>query len=368
MNDINFVEVDSEKITRDLINHFEEYTGESLPIGDARRQFLQGMAYVIVMLFNSIDITGKGNLLRYATGAALDALGELFGVKRLDAEPSTVTLKFTLSNAQATSVTIPQGTRATADGKIFFATNQDLEIPSGGTNGTVTATATVAGEIGNGFVAGQITSIVDGVAYVGAVINTTDSANGRDIESDDDLRERIRIAPFSFSTAGAEEAYKYLALSSNVNIGDVQAFSESAGTVNITVVKKDGTLPEVGDEILTDVENACNAKTARPLTDNVIVSPATPILDMISIEYYISAEDSARADSIQEAVNNAVAEYKLWQTTKIGRDINPDRLRKLVLNAGADSVTINTPTAQAINDGEVAQFSTVDIAYKGLKE
>lgn len=368
LNDLNFVEINSEKITNDLINFYEEYTGESLPTGSEKRIFLQGISYVIVGILNNINATGKRNLLRYADGIFLRALGELLGVEELTPEAAKTTLQFTLSNAQVADIVIPQGTRVTADGSIFFATDEELTIKSGVLNGTITATATVTGTQGNGFVIGQINKIVDGVPYVASVTNTTESADGRDLETDNEYRERTRLAPHAFSTAGAENAYKYLAYSANINVGDVGVHNPSDGVVQIAIVKKDGTIPETGDEILTDVENACTPKTARPLTDKVVVLGAAPVEDNIEIKYFIHSEDSADVTKIQEAVTKAVAEYKLWQTTKIGRDINPDRLKKLVLNAGADSVEIIAPVATEILDGEVAQFGNVTITYGGMIE
>lgn len=367
MSDFNFVEVNGEQIEKDIINYYESYTDDTLPVGDARRQFLQGFAYVLTVAMNNINTTGKENLLRHSHGETLDEIGQLLGVTRLEAEASTVTLQFTLSSAQPTEIEIPQGTRATADGNIFFATDEALIIPSGSVIGEVTATATVIGEIGNGFIEGQISKLVDGVPYVGAVINTTTSTDGRDIETDDNLKERIRIAPFSFSTAGAKEAYNYLALTANPNVGDVETFRTDAGSVTVAIVKKDGTLPETGDDVLVDVENAVNDKTARPLTDNVTVAAATPVNDTINVKYYISSEDSAVAAEIQADVENAVNEFALWQTTKIGRDINPDRLRKLMYNSGAYVVEITAPTAQAVNNGEVAQFTNITVNYGGIK-
>lgn len=368
LSDFNFVKVDGQQIQKDIINFFESYTGETLSVGDARRQFLQGVAYVIAIVMSSINITGKENLLQYSYGKRLDELGQLLGVTRLEAEASKVTLQFTLSNAQPTEIEIPQGTRATADGNIFFTTDEALIIPSGSIKGEVTATATVTGEIGNGYIEGQISKIVDGVPYVGAVINTTTSTDGRDEETDEDLKERIRIAPFSFSTAGAKEAYNYLALTANPNVGDVETFRTDAGSVTVAIVKKDGTLPETDDEVLTDVANAVNDKTARPLTDNVTVTAATPVNDTINVTFYVGKEDSAVASEIQADVTNAVNEFALWQTTKIGRDINPDRLRKLMYNAGAYVVEITTPTAQAVNNGEVAQFTDIKVNYGGIKD
>lgn len=355
----------SEDIMQNLISNFEEYTGETLTTGNEKRQFLQGFAYVLAVVLNNINETAKQNLLRYAIGEPLAGLGDLFGVVALEAEPATVTLQFTLSSAQAASVTIPKGTRATADGNIFFATDEDLTIVSGENIGTVTATATVAGAIGNGFVKGQITNIVDGVPYVGSVTNTTESKYGRDAETDEEMRERMRLAPFSYSTAGAEEAYRYFALSANVNIGDVQPYRTSAGCVTIALVNKDGTLPDADGDIVNDVKNACSAKNVRPLTDNLTVQPATAIESSIDVSYYISTENNAKVTEIKEAVEAAVEEYRLWQTTKIGRDIDPDKLKTRMYNAGAEKVVITSPIETTVNDGEVAQFKTVNVKYNG---
>ena len=358
----------SEEILQNMITNFENYTGETLTVGNEKRHFLQGFSYVLAVVLNNIEETAKQNLLKYSIGEALASLGELMGVERLEAEPSTVTLKFSLSSVQPLDVTIPKGTRATADGTIFFATDEDLTILSGEEYGTVTATATVSGESGNGFVAGQIVNIVDGVPYVGGVTNTTTSINGRDVETDEDMKKRIRLAPFSFSTAGAEEAYRYLALSANANVGDVQAYRTEAGCVTVAVVKTDGTLPDADGEIITDVINACSAKNKRPLTDNLTVKPATEVKSSIDVTYYISKENNTKNAEIQVAVTEAVETYKLWQTTKIGRNINPDKLRVLMLNAGAEKITITAPTETIVSDGEVAQFTSVNVVYGGEVE
>ena len=368
LSDFNFINVDSKEIENKAITYYEKYTGESLPVGDAKRHILQAVAYIAVVMANNINTTGKLNLLKYTYGTALDELGDLLSVKRLDEEYATTTLKFTLSNAQQTDIVIPKGTRVTAEGKIFFSTDEDLIITSGATSGTVTASATVAGEIGNGFVEGQITKIVDGVPYVYSVTNMTESTDGRDVETDAEYKERIRLAPFSYSTAGAKEAYNYLALSANPNVGDVDTFRTDAGSVTVAIVKTDGTLPGTDDDVLIDVKNAVNEKTARPLTDNVTVVAAKAVNDTINVTYYINKENSATVDTIRAEIENAVDVYALWQTTKIGRDINPDRLRKEMYNAGAYKVEITAPTEKTVNDGEVAQFTDIKITYGGLKD
>jgi phage-related baseplate assembly protein len=368
LSDINFVNVDAQQITSELINDFENYTGEVLYAGDARRIFLQSFGYVFVNLINSINTTGRSNLLRYSFNDTLDALGELYGTPRLTAQKAATVIRFNLSEAQPDNITIPAGTRITPDGNLFFATDTVLIIPAGSTYADVTAIATISGENYNGFTPGQINKLVDGNAYVGSVANTTTSTGGTDIEADDAYRERLRASPYSFSTAGPLQAYEYWARNASPDVGDVSVTSPDAGNITIYVLKKDGVIPVTGDAVLDSVNSACNDKSRRPLTDNVTVLPASAKNTTISVEYYISPDNSVNATMIEAAVTNAVNDYKAWQTTKIGRTINPDELRKLMLNAGASRVDIITPERAAVLINEVAQITTPTITYKGLGE
>ncbi|QNU67270.1 baseplate J/gp47 family protein [Ruminiclostridium herbifermentans] len=368
MSEINFVNIDAEQITSELINDFENYTGEILYAGDARRLFLQGFAYVFVNLLNSINTTGRSNLLRYAYGDTLDALGELYGTPRMEAQKAKVTIRFTLSQAQPGVVTIPAGTRVTPDGNIFFATDTVLTIAGGSTYGEVTATATSPGIEYNGFAAGQINKLVDCNPYVSSVVNIDMSSGGTDIERDDAYRERLRAAPYSYSTAGPTQAYEYWARNASPDVGDVLVTSPSAGNITIYVLKQDGAIPELEDTIIAAVNNEVNDKSRRPMTDYVTVVPATPVNTTIEVEYYISPDNAFNAASIQSAVASSVNKYRVWQTGKIGRAINPDELRKHMLNAGASRVDITSPTRVTMSVGEVAQITSASVTYKGIGE
>ena len=368
MSDINFVTVDAEQITSELINDFESYTGETLHPGDARRLFLQGFAYVLVNLINNINTTGRSNLLRYAYGSTLDALGELYGVVRLAAQSAKTTVRFTLSEAQPGAITIPAGTRVTPDGKLFYSTDSVLTIAAGSTTGDVSATALEAGTSGNGYTAGQVNKLVDGNAYVASIANTTTTSGGADAESDDDYRERLRKAPYSYSTAGPIQAYEYWAKNANSDVGDVYINSSSAGNITIYVLKSGGVIPASDDAVIATVLAACSDSSRRPLTDNVSVVPATASNTTIDMEYYISPDNSANSAAIQSAVAAAVDAYKAWQTAVIGRTINPDELRKLVLNAGASRVDITAPARATLTTGQVAQFTATSVLYEGLGE
>lgn len=365
-----FVETDVEETVKELLSDFEAETGTVLAASDQRRIFLMGFAYALAVFRNDLEETGKLNLLRYSSGEALDAMGELIGVSRNAKSGAGCILQFTLSAVQASAVYIPAGTRATPDGNLFFATDKALVIAAGEQTGTVEVTCTTEGEAGNGYVPGQIDTLVDGVTYVSAVTNTTESSGGADEEEDDALRERIREAPFSFSTCGPTGAYEYWARSASTDVGDVAVDSPSPGTVRIAVIKTGGVIPETTDAVLTAVSDVCTASDKRPLTDNVSVVPATAVATSIALTYYVSKDDTGQLSAIQEAVSAAVEEYKAWQTTSIGKDINPDRLHKMVMDAGASRCTITAPVYTEVASPEVAQFTAAadSVTFGGMSE
>lgn len=359
--EIEFVETDAELIMSDLLSDFEEYLGETLAKGDERRIFLNGFGYTLADQLIHINETGRGNLLRYAEGNELDALGELFHNTRLEAEFATTTIRFTLSSPQSTSVTVPKGTRVTPDGEVFFATDSLITFNSGETEKVVTATATVAGTSHNDFMVGEIDKLVDTYAYIASVSNTTVSGGGSDIETDEEYRERLRESPFALSVAGPANAYRAIALASSSDVMDARAYSPSAGVVEIAVVKDGAEIPTEDDEILSIILEACSAKTARPLTDNVRVIPASAVNINITATYYVANGDTSKI----EAIEAAVEEYKTWQTEKIQRDINPGKLNSLMQAAGAGWVDITEPKYQALAQNEIAQIGTVTVNYGG---
>ena len=356
---IKFVECDSEKVISELVAQFEEALGETLQPSDERRIFLNQLAQVIVGIKASINDTGNQVLLRTARGEALDAIGEMFGVERLPAAAAKCTLEFTLSSKQSASVTIPLGTRVTTDGNTYFVTEKTLVIAAGSTTGQVDAVALETGAKYNGFVAEQIKYIVDNVPYLKGVKNINETSGGSDGETDDNYRERIRLVHESFSTAGCADGYIYWAKTAGA--GDVTVNSPSAGEVNVYVLKTDGTIPTANDPLISDVLEVVSAKDKRPLTDRVMVLPPNEVKYIVDITYHISADDEKNLLNIEASVSAAVDEYIKWQSEKIGRDINPDKLRKLVLNAGASRVEITTPVYTELDQTQIASLESKSV-------
>lgn len=372
--DISFIDNKTIEDVRDeMVADYEEYmtkaTGQTvtLPRSSPHRGVLYAAALQIYQAFQYIDRAGKQSLLKYSYSDFLDNLGLLKGVTRSPATAAVTTLRFTVSAVRQVATAIPKGTRVSAGGSVYFATDEYAEIPAGGSTVDVPATCTDTGTEGNDLAAGDLTTMVDPLPYMASVTNTTATEGGADVESDDDLAERIYLAPGAYSTAGPEDGYLFHAKQFNPSIGDVVATSnQAAGTVDIVFIMSDGKTP--GTEMINGLKEYLNGKTRRPMTDLVNVSAPAEVTYTVDLTYYINRSDSARAVAIQEAVQTAVADYLTWQRT-IGRDINPSKLVALVMAAGAKRVTVTAPTYTTVDAIKVSALSgSPTISYGGLED
>ena len=70
---------------------------------------------------------------------------------------------------------------------------------------------------------------------------------------------------------------------------------------------------------------------------------------------------------IQKAVGEAIENYKVWQTDKIGRDINPDEITARLMAAGVKRAVITEPVFKELEDWQIASLGTVTVNYGGLE-
>ena len=224
---------------------------------------------------------------------------------------------------------------------LYFETDETREIAIGETYVDVPCTCQTDGEEGNGLIAGQISTLVDPIAYVDSAVNTEVSAGGADIESDEDFTDRIYLAPSGYSVAGPRDAYKYHTKSfMDAAIGDVEVTSPEPCEVEVRFLLSDGSLPS--ETLCKKVLGHLNDDNIRPLTDRLSVLAPTGQGFNIRFTYYINKSDMDKAVSIQSAVAAALQEYISWQTHTIGRDINPSVLTKMMVAAGAKRVVMQS--------------------------
>ena len=363
MSELEFISTDSAQIHDTIITELETGVAEPLYPGDERRIFGEAMVPLFVALYSSVNDACRQKMLRYAREEVLDAIGENRGLTRSEPEAAKTTLRFHLTEAVGTNITIPEGTRVTSDFERYFATDRTVILVAGQTHVDVTATAAEGGVDYNDIPAGAINIIVDLLNFIDSVENLTTTAGGTNAESDEAFRERIRNATNKITTAGPTASYKYWAMQADPSVADAIVESPEACQIVITPILYDGGIPD--QTILDKVLASCNADDVRPLTDKVSVkAPQTEEYD-IDIVYYTTPENEADCVKAVEGEGGAIEQYKSWQGSALDRDINPDYLRKLVLAPqgdvaglpGADRVTINKPVYTELDRTTVAKFS-----------
>lgn len=352
------------------VERFLELTGESLTLHDTDEEkiLLDAIGYMFYQVMQYVDYTGKQNLLKYSVGDFLDNVGARCGVKRGAASRASVTVRFTLTAEQDVDYMIPAGTQTapSSSDNIFFAVESDTKIPTGELYADAVCLCTLAGEDGNGFLPGEVDELVDALPYIDSVLNITTSDGGADAESDDDFADRIYYAPSLYSTAGSEDSYIYHVKSASVLVGDVIVYSPEPCRVDIIITSKNGGVPS--EELLRTVTDYLMEKQRKVLSDLVTVrGPDTKTFD-VSLTYYISTENQKYAGAIKEKIEDAVSDYIVWQTEKIGRNVTPSKLIQMVMEAGAKRVEIDAPADIVLENDEIAVLGEKLVTYGGLED
>lgn len=370
-----FVNTDPEVIEMSLISLYEEITGDTVLPASPVRLFISWLTDATVQILAMINHAANQNIPSQAVGVNLDALGELyFGRQRPQAKPASVTIRFNISEAQSSSVLIPNGTRiSVSSDEIIFETEADAYVAIGETSVDVHAVCQTPGESGNGYLPGQITELVDPFPYYQSCTNTTTSDGGSDAADDDEYYDFMVASLYAYSTAGAIGAYKYWAKSVSTNISDVIVTSPTAGEIKLYVLMNDGT--KASPEVKAAVLAACSADEVRPLSDHVEVLDPTNTAYNITLTYYISRKATQSAAEIQSAVNAAVSRYTTWQSARLGRDINPSTLIGMLMEVeGVKRVNLTAPSFTVLSDGsdgntpELAEVGTVSVTNGGYED
>lgn len=367
MDYLKFVDDDPQTIIDSVITLHEAITGRKLYPADPERLFILSLAQIIAQQRVLINTSASQNLLRYARNNVLDEIGVMYDASRLPENNAMTTMQITLSMPLTSATIIPAGTRIGPDGsggELYFVTSEVMQIPAGSSQGNVTAVCSVAGTVGNGFIPGQINTLIDPLPFVQSVTNTTQSAGGSERETDDAYRERIRSAPESFSVAGPEGAYEYWAKTASSAIIDVGVESPAPMEVVLVPLLSGGEIPT--QDVLDAVEAVVTKRDVRPLTDKVTVQAPESVPYNITLTYYIDRSRASEASTIQAAVIRAVNDYRLWQKSRLGRNKNPSELIARVMAAGSLRLDVTEPVFTEITRLQVAQDDTVNVTFGGL--
>ena len=387
MKEVNFLNLDIKELYEKGKQTLETELGEILYEGDERLILFQNLFQIQVGEQANINDAARQNLLRYARGEYLDALGEdFYFTKRLQAQKATCKVKITLSKANNEEDTvIKKGTRITPDRVLFFENMGDITIPKGELEGEGKYIAQEPGSKYSGIGKGLIKYMVDVLPFVKSIENLDETSGGTDTETDDEYRERCRASKNAVSVAGPEDSYRYFAMSAHAAIVDAVPTMPTPGTVKIILLLEDGT--EANEDIKNRVLAECSQKNRRPLTDKVEVASAETEPYNINLTYYLDknqgTEERRYKKNIQgENLDNKegdIRDYIKWQQNTLGREISPDELRYKIQDAATYTTTdnkkftavrrveITEPQYKKIDPLKIGKVGTINVVYGGLE-
>jgi phage-related baseplate assembly protein len=222
------------------------------------------------------------------------------------------------------------------------------------------------------------------------------------MESNDDYRRRIVLAPEGFSVAGPVGAYVYHALSADPDVLDASATSPEPddiraivsdvlakhdaadeliadmnaaldaatwpGEVIVTVLARtaDGTAP---DELVQKVSDAVNAEDVRPMTDHVTTRSAEIVRYKTKATVYTyTGPDSS------VVMADAMKRLKTYQAAvhKLGMDVAMSGLAGALHTAGVQRVEFDEPLQDIVIGDTQASYcdpdNDIEIVYGGTDE
>lgn len=356
----NFIERDIDKITTEWIALYEEKTGKTLHPAQVERILIDVGVYRENLLRIKIQEVAKSNLLNYAPMEVLEHLGELVGVTKLLGSGAKTIFRFELSEPITSNLIIDAGTEIeTFDGKYTFQTDEDCIINAGGTFVDVSGTCITNGSGANNYEIGKINNLLTPLDYVDNAYNIQTSYSGADDEDVENLRERIRLAPESYSNAGSKGAYRFHTLSAHQSVIDVEVLSSSAGVVDIYPLVESG---NPTPEMIQHISNYLSSEKVRPLTDKVVVHSPEKINFSITAILYLYLD--ADLNTVQTLVNERLNEYKKELATKLGKDIVPTQIIA-ILNSiyGVYKVDLISPAFQKLATHQWANLENFNITF-----
>lgn len=186
------------------------------------------------------------------------------------------------------------------------------------------------------------------------------------MESDEDLRRRVLLAPDSYSVAGPASAYVFHALSADpAKVLDASAISPRPGEVTVSVLSRlgDGT---ASPELLATVRALLAGDEVRPLTDRVAVQSVELVpFDVIAQLTLYPGPDA----QLILATATAALDQLLTKNRKLGRNISQSAIIAALHVGGVQNVNLVEPVADLfIEPTQVASIGTIEVTIAGFDE
>lgn len=362
--EVKIVDDDLAQSLAAMIADYEQRAGKVLQPAHIERLLINTFAYREHLLRQQVNEAYRQQHPRFATGLMLDLCGDDVSTPRLQAQPALTTLRFSAVLSGLEQIAVPKGTRVNA-GQTSFVTTEAALLTAAQSSAEVAAECTESGSVGNGWSVGQINSLAERLhpTINVAVSNTTVSAGGVEIEGDEAYRERVLLAPESFSVAGPVGAYQYWARQASPAVVDVHVANDTdgggqpiGGRVAVTVLAKDG-LPNA--ELIGKIQAALSAEKRRPLCDTVVVKAPTAVDYTLDAELTLFTGTDAR--TAKAAAEQAWAAYEAARRSRLGLDIVPLDIQTALKVAGVYNVVLHNLPLTVVKPDQWARCTSTTI-------
>lgn len=184
------------------------------------------------------------------------------------------------------------------------------------------------------------------------------------MEKDEDYRYRLVLKQQSYSVAGPRAAYEFHALSASGQVKSVKVTSPYGGTTQVYVLSRSGNgVPDT--PLLTTVDERLSDETIRPLSEEVLVSPAEVVeytLDVDLILFPGPAGEIVRQASYDSLVAFGAANHRLKT------DIVDSAIKSAAHKSGVKKVIVNSPPADIVcGPGQAPWCIGVNVRIAGIE-
>lgn len=329
-----------------LQSGLETALGRSLAPADVEVLILNPFAYELQLLRMTANNVFRQNLVDFASVPMLDYLAALVGVTRETATGAECTIRFNFVSG-ANAVLLPAGIRVqSTDGQAIFVTVAAVNVAANTSYVDIDAICQATGTVGNGYAAGNVSIILDPQPFITTAANLAATAGGNDAETDDQLRDRVKIAPSAFSVAGPTEAYEFWAKTTDPSIVDVNCVTTAPGVVTLYPLCSGGALASTAlkDKILA----VCSDSKRRPQNDTVLV--ADPTVVSYTIDVTLTLFNSAVPSEVLTTVNANLSAFQQAGINTLGLDVVIAQIVGRCVVPGVYNVVVNSPIANIIAD------------------
>ena len=304
-----------------------------------------------------------------ATGEALDRLGRLVGVTRFPAMPGTVDVVVDIGEGFMTEdITIPAGTLVLCDGldSSFgeYQTDETVVINVGTSTMTIRCSCTDYGVV-QPLPVGSVTRLN---GFDLQVSNPEHGTSGRNIEEDEDYRQRIRNATTANTVGTRAYLESYLGMYEGLDGYTLVPRYDGVGTLKIVCDTTTANLEQIRDDVyancmsLTDVPPLC-------------VLPTDHNLQSLTVTVLVGDICTLTREELSQIIESQVHTFVEGGYTRegirrpgyvIGRDFYPSALLGYLVSSFPElsNIRLNLVEPVTIASDEKVALDTVTVVFE----